>query len=91
MPGITAELAPGSPHKEDASLPDHLPQRHTWFYNVRFQSGFAGFRGIPAGGFQDVEVTVDAFDRSNNKASRPGAVRLLRAANPYMIDGNPRG
>ncbi len=88
MAGITVELASG-PVKEDPSLPDNLPQRYTYFYNVRFQNGFTGFTGIPLGGTQDVSVTVDTRDRSNNAATQPGSITLLRAANPYMIDGDP--
>src|SRR5215218_8293392 len=87
--GITAELAAGSPQKEDPTLPEHLPQRYTYSYNIRFQPGFTGFNSIPGGGFQDLTVTVSTYDRSNNQRSQPGSIRLLRDANPYMSDGDP--
>jgi hypothetical protein len=88
LAGISAELASG-PHKEDAALPDHLPQRYTYVYDIRFQNGFAGFNSIPVGSFQNVPLSVNAGDRSNNRQTTSGAVRLLRDANPYMIDGSP--
>jgi hypothetical protein len=89
IPGITAELVSGSPFKENPSLPDHLPQRYTYFYNIRFAPGFTGFSGIAAGGFQNVSLAARTYDRSNNQGTQTGSIRLLRDANPYMIDGDP--
>lgn len=89
VPGITAVLKPGSPFKENASLPEHLPQRFTYFYDLRFDPGFAGFGSIPMNGAQNVAVTVAARDRSANQSTRAGSIRLLRDANPYMVDGDP--
>lgn len=89
IPGIAAELVAGSPFKEDPALAEHLPQRYTWFFNLRFQPGFSGFSGIPMNGFLDVPVTVKSYDRSNNARTVSGSIRLLRSANPYMIDGDP--
>jgi hypothetical protein len=86
---ITAVPVAGSPFKEDASLPEHLPQRFTYRYDIRFAPGFGGFGAIAAGGFADVAVDVGGYDRSNNRSSASGAIRLLRSANPYMVDGDP--
>jgi hypothetical protein len=86
--GLTVELAEG-PLKEDASLPDNVPQRYTYFYDVVFAPGHDAFDGLATGGSRLGRVRIEAQDRSGNGAQRDGEVRLLRAENPFMRDGDP--
>jgi len=86
--GITIE--PGSgPVPEDSSLPHNLPQRYTYTFDVVFAISHNGFSGLPLGGEQTLNLTFSTYDRANNGASALGSVKLFRAANPYMIDGDP--
>lgn len=64
---------------ENNDLPPDVPQKVTFVFNVKFTNNSAfGF----AGPSQDVKITATLLDR---KAE--AIVNLIKAPNPYMIDG----
>lgn len=85
--GVSVELQ-GAPSKEDASLQPEITQRLTWTYRVIFQSVNDAFAGVPVGGSQNGRIRVTARDRAGNASTVEASVKFLRAANPYMIDGD---
>lgn len=86
--GVSLQLASG-PLKEDPSLPLNLPQRYTYLYDVVFTSGHQGFDALPVGGARQARILVRPVDRSGNRGEAVARIKLFRAENPFMRDGDP--
>jgi hypothetical protein len=85
--GLTVEPASG-PLKEDPSLPDNVPQRFTYRYDVVFTPATDAFDGIAPGGFRLARLRVTAADRAGNETTATEEIKLFLDANPYMRDGD---
>jgi hypothetical protein len=82
--GVNYQLA-GPPTLEDPSLPDNLPQRYTYHYDLVFQTNNNAFTGLQQNSSQAASLTVTAADRAGNQATATGSIRFVRAATPYMV------
>ena len=85
---LTVEPASG-PHLEDPTRADNLPQRFTYRYDVVFRPGHDAFAGLAPTEAQFARLQVVASDRAGNAASEELPIKLFRAANPFMVDGDP--
>jgi hypothetical protein len=85
--GVSVELSSG-PDPEDPALPDSLPQRFTYRYDVVFRPNNKAFTGLAPGGSRLADVRVSAADRAGNAATETGVITFLMGANPFMRDGD---
>lgn len=86
--GLSAELGLG-PLLEDPSLPENLPQRFTYRFDVVFQDPNDAFQGLAIGDQRFAAVNVTTADRCGNSTTVQGQIKLFREANPFMRDGQP--
>ncbi|MEO0972059.1 MAG: hypothetical protein AAFX85_03120, partial [Pseudomonadota bacterium] len=86
--GLRGELGTG-PILEDPTLADNLPQRFVYRYDVVFDEINDAFAGLAIGGERLVNVELRAVDRSGNATTASAQLKVFRAANPFMRDGDP--
>lgn len=86
--GLRVEVASG-PVKEDPTLPDNVPQRYTYFYDIVFEATNDAFTGLVMGASQRARLRFTTADRAGNSTTSQTLLILFRDANPYMIDGDP--
>lgn len=84
--GVTVELA-GAPTKESPSLAPDSPQRLTYRYAIVFDAVNDAFAGMVAGDIRRARLRATVRDRAGNARTVATVVDLIKAPNPYMVDG----